>query len=85
MTLLPFDDRDGHIWFDGQLGPWRDANIHVLSHGLHYASVVFEGQRAYSGEIFKLAEHTSRLFNSARILDFEIPYTEDEINQACEG
>ena len=84
MSLIPFDDRDGHIWLDGKLVPWREANIHVLSHGLHYASVVFEGQRAYRGEIFKLAEHTSRLFNSARILDFEIPYTEEEINNACD-
>ena len=83
MSLIPFDDRDGHIWFNGSLVPWREAKIHVLSHGLHYASVVFEGQRAYSGKIFKLEEHTTRLFNSARILDFEIPYTEDEINNAC--
>jgi branched-chain amino acid aminotransferase len=84
MALLPFDDRDGFIWFNGKLVPWREAQIHVLSHGLHYASVVFEGQRAYNGEIFKLNEHTSRLFNSARILDFEIPYAEDEINAACD-
>ncbi|MEN3974621.1 branched-chain amino acid aminotransferase [Emcibacter sp. SYSU 3D8] len=84
MSLIPFDDRDGHIWFNGKLVPWREAQVHVLSHGLHYASVVFEGQRAYNGEIFKLREHTSRLFNSARILDFEIPYTEDEINAACD-
>ncbi|MFN3232775.1 MAG: branched-chain amino acid aminotransferase [Alphaproteobacteria bacterium] len=83
MSLLPFDDRDGYIWYNGTMLPWRDAKFHVLSHGLHYASGVFEGQRAYNGEIFKLAEHTSRLFNSARILDFEIPYTEDEINKAC--
>jgi len=83
MSLIPFNDRDGFIWFNGKLVPWREAQIHVLSHGLHYASVVFEGQRAYNGEIFKLNEHTSRLFNSARILDFEIPYTEDEINAAC--
>ena len=83
MSLIPFDDRDGHIWFNGSLVLWREAKIHVLSHGLHYASVVFEGQRAYSGQIFTLEEHTTRLFNSARILDFEIPYTEDEINAAC--
>lgn len=83
MDLIPFHDRDGSIWFDGALIPWRDANIHVLSHGLHYASCVFEGQRAYNGTIFKLAEHTARLFNSARILGFEIPYTQDEINAAC--
>jgi len=84
MSLIPFNDRDGFIWFNGKLVPWREAQIHVLSHGLHYASVVFEGQRAYNGEIFKLKEHTARLFNSARILDFEIPYTEDEINAACD-
>jgi len=83
MELIPFHDRDGSIWFDGKLVPWSEANLHVLSHGLHYASCVFEGQRAYNGTIFKLAEHTSRLFNSARILGFEVPYTEDEINQAC--
>lgn len=85
MSLIPFNDRDGFIWFNGKLVPWREAQIHVLSHGLHYASVVFEGQRAYNGEIFKLNEHTARLFNSARILDFEIPYTEDEINAACDA
>jgi branched-chain amino acid aminotransferase len=84
MSLIPFNDRDGFIWFNGKLVPWREAQIHVLSHGLHYASVVFEGQRAYNGEIFKLKEHTSRLFNSARILDFEIPYSEDQINAACD-
>jgi branched-chain amino acid aminotransferase len=84
MSLIPFNDRDGFIWFNGKLVPWREAQIHVLSHGLHYASVVFEGQRAYNGEIFKLKEHTARLFNSARILDFEIPYSEDEINAACD-
>ncbi len=84
MSLIPFNDRDGFIWFNGKLVPWREAQIHVLSHGLHYASVVFEGQRAYNGEIFKLKEHTARLFNSARILDFEIPYAEDEINAACD-
>ncbi len=85
MSLIPFNDRDGFIWFNGKLVPWREAQIHVLSHGLHYASVVFEGQRAYNGEIFKLKEHTARLFNSARILDFEIPYAEDEINAACDA
>ncbi len=84
MSLIPFNDRDGFIWFNGKLVPWREAQIHVLSHGLHYASVVFEGQRAYNGEIFKLKEHTARLFNSARILDFAIPYTEDEISAACD-
>ncbi|WP_426958568.1 branched-chain amino acid aminotransferase [Muricoccus radiodurans] len=83
MALVPFDDRDGEIWFDGQFVPWRDAKLHVLTHGLHYASGVFEGERAYSGHIFKLREHTNRLFESARILGFEIPYTVEEIDAAC--
>ena len=80
--LLPFDDRDGSIWFDGRLIPWRDAKIHVLSHGLHYASCVFEGERVYGGKIFHSLDHTKRLFNSARLLGFEIPYTVEEIEQA---
>jgi len=79
----PYDDRDGFIWMDGKLVPWREANLHVLSHGLHYASSVFEGERAYGGEIFKLTEHTERLIESARILGFEIPYTVAEIDDAC--
>jgi len=83
MALIPFDDRDGLIWMDGAMVPWRDAKIHVLSHGLHYASGVFEGERAYSGHIFKLRAHTERLLASGRILGFEIPYTADEIDQAC--
>src|SRR5919112_5425657 len=78
-----FDERDGWIWMDGKLVPWRDAQVHVLTHALHYASSVFEGQRAYNGEIFKLREHTERLHNSARILGFEIPYSADEIDAAC--
>jgi len=82
MSMLPYDDRDGWIWFDGQFTPWREAKIHVLTHGLHYASAVFEGERMYGGEVFKLAEHTARLFQSGRILDFEIPFTEAEINAA---
>jgi branched-chain amino acid aminotransferase len=86
--LIPFDDRDGKLWFDGKLIPWRDAQVHVLTHGLHYASSVFEGERMYSGRIYKLEEHTSRLFESARILDMTIPFTERQINeasvQACE-
>ncbi|MET0409454.1 MAG: branched-chain amino acid aminotransferase [Hyphomicrobium sp.] len=81
--LIPFHDRDGFIWMDGALIPWRDANVHVLTHGLHYASSVFEGERAYDGEIFKLTEHTERLIESARILDFTIPYSVAEIDQAC--
>jgi len=83
MTVIPFDDRDGSIWFDGRLVPWRDAKIHVLTHGLHYASCVFEGERMYSGRIYKLKEHTARLFESARILGMKIPFTEDEISAAC--
>jgi branched-chain amino acid aminotransferase len=83
MALLPFDDRDGFIWWDGALVPWREAKLHVLSHGLHYASAVFEGERAYAGHIFRLREHTDRLINSGRILGFEVPYTADEIDEAC--
>lgn len=81
--LPPFDDRDGMIWFDGTFGPWRDAKLHPLSHGLHYASCVFEGERAYSSRIFKLQEHTDRLFESATQLDMTIPFTPTEINDAC--
>jgi branched-chain amino acid aminotransferase len=73
MALVPFDDRDGWIWLDGEFVAWRDARLHVLSHGLHYASGVFEGERAYAGHIFKLREHTERLIASGRILGFEIP------------
>ena len=83
MALVPFDDRDGEIWMDGVMVPWRDAKLHVLSHGLHYASGVFEGERAYAGNIFKLRDHTNRLIQSGRILGFEIPYTADEIDAAC--
>jgi branched-chain amino acid aminotransferase len=83
MTFFPFDDRDGWIWLDGSLIPWRDARLHVLSHGLHYASAVFEGERAYCGNIFRLRDHTLRLINSGRLLGFEIPYTEDQIDAVC--
>jgi branched-chain amino acid aminotransferase len=83
MTIVPFDDRDGWIWLDGQFVPWREAKVHVLTHGLHYASSVFEGERMYGGEIFELTEHTKRLFRSAEILDFQIPYTVAEIDAAC--
>ena len=78
-----FDQRDGFIWMNGALIPWRDARVHVLTHGLHYASSVFEGERAYAGAIFKLREHTERLIYSAKELGFEIPYTVDEIDAAC--
>jgi branched-chain amino acid aminotransferase len=83
MADIPFDQRDGSIWFNGELIPWKEAKIHVLTHGLHYASSVFEGERVYGGEIFKLNEHTERLFESAEILGFKIPYTVEEINAAC--
>ncbi len=83
MTVLPFDDRDGVIWYDGSLVPWREAELHVLSHGLHYASCVFEGERVYGGAIFKLTEHTKRLFASASALGFALPYTVAEIDSAC--
>jgi branched-chain amino acid aminotransferase len=82
MASFPFDDRDGWIWLDGSLVPWRDARLHVLSHGLHYASAVFEGERAYAGNIFRLRDHTARLISSGRWLNFEIPYTADEIDAA---
>ncbi|HEU5285425.1 MAG TPA: branched-chain amino acid aminotransferase [Sphingomicrobium sp.] len=78
-----FDDRDGWIWFDGKLVPWREANVHILTHALHYASSVFEGQRAYGGTIFKLTEHSQRLHKSARILGFEIPWSVEEVDAAC--
>ena len=77
-----YDDRDGKIWMDGKLVDWRDANVHLLTHALHYASSVFEGERCYSGRIFKGVEHSKRLINSARLLDFEIPYTVEEIEAA---
>ena len=81
--VIPFDQRDGSLWFDGKLVPWKDAKVHVLTHGLHYASCVFEGERMYSGRIFKLKEHTHRLFESARWLGMKIPFTEEEISKAC--
>jgi branched-chain amino acid aminotransferase len=82
MAGPTFDDRDGVIWLDGQLIPWRDAKVHVLTHGLHYASSVFEGERAYGGEIFKSTQHSERLRESARLLDFEVPYSVAEIDAA---
>jgi branched-chain amino acid aminotransferase len=83
MALVPYDDRDGEIWFDGAMVPWRDAKLHVLTHGLHYASAVFEGERAYGGNIFKLRAHTDRLIRSAAILGFKISYTTEQIDTAC--
>ena len=81
--MIPYDKRSGKIWYNGELVDWSDVKVHVLSHGLHYASCVFEGERVYDGDIFKLEEHTSRLFHSARRMGFEIPYSEEEINFAC--
>lgn len=82
MALVPYDDRDGVIWMDGAFVPWRDTKVHILTHGLHYASAVFEGERAYDGVIFKSREHSERLHNSAKILGFEIPFTVDQIEDA---
>ncbi len=82
MSLVPFDDRDGMIWFDGQLTPWREAKIHVLTHALHYAAAAFEGERAYGGKVFKSREHTERLHRSAEILGYTIPYSVDAIEKA---
>jgi len=85
MALVPFDDRDGWIWWDGKLIPWREAKLHVLSHGLHYASAVFEGERAYGGNIFRLRDHTNRLISSGEMLHFTIPWSADEIDAACKN
>ena len=82
MQQLPFDQRSGKIWFNNELCEWQDARVHIISHGMHYASLVFEGLRVYNKKIFKLKEHTERLFNSAKILDMKIPYSFDEIIEA---
>ena len=82
MEQVPFDKRVGKIWFNNKLVEWGDAKLHVISHGLHYASLVFEGLRVYNGNIFKLHDHTNRLYHSAKRLDIKIPYTKDEINNA---
>ena len=83
--MIPYDKRDGKIWYNFELVNWSDVKLHVLSHGLHYASCVFEGERVYDGEIFKLEEHTSRFFHSAKRMGFEIPYSEDQINKASKN
>ena len=83
--IIPYDKRDGKIWYNSELVNWSDVKLHVLSHGLHYASCVFEGERVYDGEIFKLEEHTSRFFHSAKRMGFEIPYSEDQINKASKN
>ena len=80
--MIPFDKRDGKIWYNNELVEWQDAKLHVISHGLHYASLVFEGLRVYEGQIFKLEEHTDRLFQSAELMDMKIPYSKEEINQS---
>jgi len=84
MSTIPFDDRDGFIWFDGRLVPWRDAKLHVLNHGLHYASCVFEGERVYNGKVFRLEDHNERLLNSARILGFEVPASMNDLAKATD-
>jgi len=80
--MIPYDKREGKIWYNNDLVDWQDVKLHVLSHGLHYASCVFEGLRVYDGEIFKLEEHTDRLYHSAKRMDIKIPYSKDEINNA---
>ena len=82
MAGIPFDKREGWIWFNGEIVPWGDARVHVLTHGLHYGSCVFEGERAYGGVIFKSTEHSIRFRKSAEIMDFEIPYSVEELNAA---
>jgi branched-chain amino acid aminotransferase len=82
MSVIPFDQRDGFIWLNGQMVPWAEAKLHVLSHGLHYGSSVFEGERAYNGKIFKSREHSERFLTSASILDFTIPYSVEELDAA---
>lgn len=83
MAIIPYDDRDGQIWFDGKFVAWRDAKIHFLSHALHYGSGVFEGVRCYNGKVFKLTEHSQRLLDGCKIMDMKISYTLDQINKAC--
>jgi branched-chain amino acid aminotransferase len=80
--MVSFDQQDGDIWYNGEMVPWRDSKLHVLSHGLHYASCVFEGERVYNGEVFKLREHTQRLIDSGNELGFDIPYSLEELEQA---
>ena len=84
MATIPFDDRDGFIWLDGKTVPWREAKVHFLTHALHYGSAVFEGIRAYGGNIFKLNEHSERLLEGCKIMDMKCPFTVAEINKACE-
>jgi len=83
MIEKAYHDRDGQIWIDGEFVDWREAKVHVLTHSLHYGSAVFEGDRAYEGEIFRLTDHSQRLLNSADHMGFEIPFTRDQIDDAC--
>ena len=83
--MIPYDKRSGKIWYNGELVDWSDVKVHVLSHGLHYASCVFEGERVYDGEIFKLEEHTERLFYSAKRMGITVPYSKEEINDASKA
>ena len=85
MESVPYDKRSGKLWFNGKSIDWAEAKIHVLNHGLHYASCVFEGERVYNGEIFRLEEHTDRLFYSAKRMGIKIPYSQKEINEACKN
>lgn len=82
MEFIPFDDRDGHIWMNGEFIPWRETKVHLLTHSLHYGSAVFEGERAYGGRIFRSMDHSQRLVNSAHILDYDIPFTAEDIDVA---
>lgn len=82
MAVIPFDDRDGFIWYDGELIPWRDAKVHVLTHGLHYGSCVFEGERVYAGTVFKLSEHSERLLASGEVLGMTVPYSVAALDEA---
>ncbi len=83
MESIPYDQRSGKIWFNGEVVDWSEANVHVLNHGLHYASCVFEGERVYEGEIFKLEDHTNRLFYSAERMGIKVPFSKNDINEAC--
>lgn len=85
MSILPFDNRDGVIWYNGKLIDWNEAKLHVLTHSLHYGGAVFEGQRAYAGKIFKLHEHSERLIQSGKIIGFDIPYSPDELDSAADA
>lgn len=85
MALIPFDDRDGYIWYNGEMVPWRECKVHVLNHGLHYASSVFEGIRVYDDKIFKLTEHSQRLIDSAKLLGFSVPMTVEALNEATQA